>query len=282
MRAEIWIIIPQLPYGAVEGDFMQGFKENELVYDENSIVSLAVMSVLGDRAEQQDCFGYLLDEKSGIVTVCDGMGGLEGGRLASSVAVQCYLDHLRDIISGDISRNLSAATKEANKRVFSLKNEGINGGSTAVTVVVNENELFWSSVGDSRAYLFRSGAYAQITQDHNYKLVLDEKVKAGLIGEEEYQQDMVRGEALICHLGLESVDLVDYNSAPFILSSGDIIVVMTDGLYKILSDEEIFTVINNFNDISEALSALEMKAAKTAKESFLSRDNMTVALIKIK
>ena len=57
---------------------------------------------------------------------------------------------------------------------------------------------------------------------------------------------------------------------------------MSDGLYKLVSDEEIGSVLSNFGNIEDALKALELKAQKAARSSNIKRDNMTSALIKIK
>ena len=57
---------------------------------------------------------------------------------------------------------------------------------------------------------------------------------------------------------------------------------MSDGLYKLVSDEEITRILDNFSNINDAVWALEQKAKKNAKNNGVSRDNMTIALIKIK
>lgn len=75
-----------------------------------------------------------------------------------------------------------------------------------VSVAVKDKALYWNSVGDSRAYLFRGGSFVQITKDQNYRAVLDEKRKAGLIDDTQYSLESVKGDALICHLGMERLD----------------------------------------------------------------------------
>ena len=62
----------------------------------------------------------------------------------------------------------------------------------------------------------------------------------------------------------------------------DKILLMSDGLYKLVSNNEIMRILSNFTNIEDALKALELKAQKASKNFKISRDNMTVALIKIK
>jgi protein phosphatase len=158
----------------------------------------------------------------------------------------------------------------------------LKAGSTIVSIVVNRKKLMWCSVGDSRAYLMRDGEMVQLTLDHNYHTVLVEKMNAGLLDRREFEQENMRGEALISFLGIGNLALIDYSESPLELKKDDKIIIMSDGLYKIVTDAEIARILDNFNNIGEAVQALELKARKKAKNDREARDNMTVALIKIK
>lgn len=265
---------------------MQNCKESCLVKDSNSVLELAIMSVLGDREEQQDNFGYELKMDESIVVVCDGMGGHKGGQRASQIAVKTILDKYINVLEkADLLEFLLDGTQVANERVCELKDVNgnlLNAGTTMVSIVIRNYQLYWNSVGDSRAYLYRDGEFVQITQDHNYKAVLDEKRQMGLITQDEYVKECEKGDALISFLGIGKINLVDYNKIPFALKKDDKIIIMSDGLYKLVKDEEVFRIIDNFSNINEALQALEMKAKRNAKNKKLIRDNMTVAIIKIK
>lgn len=264
---------------------MQGHKDNEQITDHNSKMELAILTVLGDREDQQDSFGYELKQDDGLVVVCDGMGGYEGGKLASSIAVDEFLSAFnREYPCNEPVLFLDETTHRANNRISALKSrdgQALHAGSTLVALLILGEQMYWSSVGDSRAYLLRGGEFVQFTLDHNYKTVLQEKKNAGLIDEEEYASESSRAEALISFLGIGDLKLIDYNDEAFHLMKDDKIVIMSDGLYKLVPEEEIFRVADNFNNSAEALQALEMKARKSAK-SGMSRDNMTVAMIKIK
>lgn len=262
------------------------YKDNQLLRDENAVLELAALSVLGDRSDQQDRMGYALSADSGVAVVCDGMGGHDGGRLASTAAVEEILAACAvESTSFDPVELLLSAVKRANSRVCALTDSSGNplrAGSTAVALWVGNGSLYWGAVGDSRAYLFRGGEWVCLTQDHNYLTVLNEKRNAGLIDEAEYARESVRGEALISFLGIGELNLIDYSSTPLTVYRDDKVLIMSDGLYKLVSDEEIARIIDNFNNIGDAVQALEMKAKKNSKNKQIDRDNMTVALIKIK
>lgn len=261
-------------------------RDQQLVNDDNSSFSLAALSVIGDRTDQQDSFGYSLKQDEGLIVVCDGMGGHDGGKIASEMAVETFLTTYseRYMIGNQIDVLIDTA-KKADTLISQLKNDNgdpLNAGSTLVSVLINRKKLIWCSVGDSRAYLIRNGEMVQLTQDQNYHTVLIEKMNAGLLEEAEFQKESTRGEALISFLGIGNLSLIDYSETPFELVKDDKIIIMSDGLYKIVSDAEILRIIDNFSNIGEAVQALEAKAKKNAKNTSALRDNMTVALLKIK
>lgn len=260
--------------------------DQQLVRDENAAFQMAALSVIGDRADQQDSFGYALKQDEGLVVVCDGMGGHEGGKIASEMAVQTFLaqyaeNHLT-AKQTDMLINTATRTDQMIAQLRTERGDLLKAGSTLVSILVNRKKLMWCSIGDSRAYLIREGEMVQLTQDHNYHAVLIEKLRAGLIDGNEFERENARGEALISFLGIGNLALIDYSENYLELKKDDKIIIMSDGLYKIVSDSEIARIIDNFSNIGEAVQALEMKAKKNAKNCSEPRDNMTVALLKIK
>lgn len=261
-------------------------KDNTLIVDENKYIKLSIVSQIGDREEQQDSAGYFVTDNKLFVTVCDGMGGHNGGRFASKAASDNAIKMFTcNIVESDYISLLNDITVEADKKVSNLKDDkgnALNAGSTMVSIIIDSDELFWSSVGDSRLYLLRKDEFIQVTVDHNYKGYLKEKLDNGQIDDEEYKKEMVRGDALLSYLGLDGLELIDYNSEPFKLLSGDKLILMTDGLYKILDDLEICNIITNFKNIKECAKSLEKKLLKKSKKNKINKDNITYALINVK
>ena len=257
----------------------------QLIEDGNAAFLLSALSVIGDRAEQQDNFGYILKQDEGMVVVCDGMGGHEGGKIASETAVKTYVSQYAESNqdSNVIAMMIDMARK-ADMQISQLRNERgelLKAGSTLVSIIIKNRKLLWCSVGDSRAYLIRGNEMVQLTQDHNYHTVLVEKLKAGLLNDREFMEEDVRGEALISFLGIGNLALIDYSESPLELQKDDKIIIMSDGLYKLVTDSEIARILDNFSNIKEAIWALEMKARKSARNNAVSRDNMTVVIIKV-
>lgn len=264
----------------------KSYKENTSIFDENTVFSMAILSVIGDREEQQDCFGYSLQAEEGIVAICDGMGGHAGGQKASNTAIAHLIgkyDSRYPVPDPEVF--LQDETKIIDEEIHSFlsdNGEELHAGTTLVCVYIRGNQLFWMSVGDSRLYMFRSGDLVQVTQDHVYQIVLDGQLENGEISPLEYAREESRGEALISYLGIGNLQLVDNNTTPFILKSGDKLLLMSDGLYKVVSDSEIKTILENFKNDADALHALNQKAEKIAKKTLFNRDNTTVSLIQIK
>ena len=263
---------------------MQSHKNNYKLQDENAVFELAVLSVIGNREEQQDSAGYQLKKNEGVVVVCDGMGGHEGGQIASTLATETMLTSYSDEYPLDDPHSwLVDMAYDTDKRIAKLHNpqgDMMKAGSTIVSVFIRDHSLYWLSVGDSRIYLFREGELVRATTDHNYKQLLDRQLDSGQIDEETYNSRIGQGETLISFLGVNGLPFIESNDMPFEICSGDRILLTTDGLYRLLSDNGIKNIITNFENISDALSAMESKAQRCADGVL--RDNMTVALLRVK
>ena len=149
-----------------------------------------------------------------------------------------------------------------------------------VSIALRDCYLHWISVGDSRIYFCNGNNLTQLTKDHNYFLALNEGVACGEVDSEEYEKEKVKGEALISYLGIGNLKLVDINQEPFRLQKDDMVMLSSDGLYKVIDNETIFNILNNFKNINDAALALEQKSAKVAQKKNILRDNTTFAIIK--
>lgn len=261
---------------------MRFLQDNFQSYNENNRIELSIGSIIGDRETQQDSVGESILEDSGIVVVCDGMGGHAGGKQASSLAVDMFLKNLQNF-RGDFTTKALSVLDNIDSAVMNLRDDyGVlmKAGTTLAAAFIDERTLHWVSVGDSRIYIIRGKEMVQVTKDHNYRLRLDNWLKEGKISEQEYRQKIAEGEVLISFLGVGGVELIDVNSTPFILYPEDIVLLTTDGLCKVLGDEMIHQIISDLKNVKEASKVLMRRAQEEAIGRSL--DNTTFAMIKMK
>lgn len=243
-------------------------------------ITLGVSSIMGTRKNQQDSVYTMNAHDMTMAVVCDGMGGMEGGELASQMAIQILSQDFADNADEDIPDFYQQAAKHMDTAVHGLMRETgelMQAGTTVVSAIIRDKQLYWLSVGDSRIYILRAGEFIQVNRDHNYRMRLDEQLEQGIITDEEYLEKMSQGEALISYIGMGNVSLMDINPMPFLLEDGDVILLCSDGLYKRLSDEEIQEIIEmELPDVDEAAQNL---TRIVMEKTIGSQDNTSVILI---
>ncbi|MDR1029227.1 MAG: protein phosphatase 2C domain-containing protein [Clostridiales Family XIII bacterium] len=248
-------------------------------------VRAGMSSAIGRRDYQQDAamvgddLAYA-DTNRMIAILCDGMGGLSGGEAASNLcATMLYEDfHARDVTE-NVNGFLKASVRKLDRAVTDLKDANQNplkAGTTLACVVITGDDLYWASVGDSRIYLIRDDEIAQITTDHNYAMLLDQKVRQGILAREEADGHPKR-EALVSYIGMCGVRYIDANAKPFRLVGGDRVLICSDGLYRSLGEEEMKgIVVGAVGDMAGAADALIARAIGKQKRN---QDNATVVVI---
>lgn len=248
--------------------------------EERPMLSVGVAADIGQRENQQDSSFGQADGDTAFGVVCDGMGGLEGGEIASQTAVQILIEDYYEERTDDISAFFEREAYKLNDAICALKNEygkSLNAGSTMVAVSVKQNHMNWISVGDSRIYRIRDDNITQLNPEHNYRATLDAKLALGEISNAEYLADENRAEALTSFLGVGKLKLVAQNREVEILQDGDVILLCSDGLYKALEDGLIMGVVKT------ALPNIQL-AANRLIEATLDRkvneqDNVSVVLL---
>lgn len=239
------------------------------------------------RGHNEDCQGHVTPQTAAqvqsqgwIFVLADGVGGHEDGEQASELAVQTVVEGFRKIPKGVMHVSLlPKLVQEANVAVYdkghAAGKSGVHpGNSMATTIVVvalRFDSAVVSHVGDSRCYLFREGNLAVLTRDHT---MAGEQHRLGLISKEELMTGENR-HVLTRSLGLElfvAADTVTVNVIP-----GDILMLSSDGLHGMVSDEKIEQILNTKTDLADAASTLISLANEAG-----GHDNVSVSLIRVK
>jgi len=223
------------------------------------------------RANNQDSFVVVAD--ADLYGVADGMGGHNGGEVASAMAVEALQEH-----AGEPSlENLMQAARIGNRAIFERagNDADLHGMGTtlcAVRVVPGPegDEIAWINVGDSRVYLFRDDALIQLSRDHS---LVEDLLRDGQLTEEEAAVHPKRN-IITRALGID-VD-VDVDGSTVIPFNGDRFVLCSDGLFGEVSDDQISAVLRRLAEPSEAADEL----VRLANESG-GRDNITVVIVEV-
>jgi protein phosphatase len=246
-------------------------------------LELANLSDVGcHRTENEDNFCYAEPEsdeelllRGRLIVVADGMGGHEGGQVASGLAVHTVWDLFLHGPARPPLDTLMDAYQAAHAAIqqHALLHPELTGmGTTCTTAIVREDRLFYGHVGDSRLYLLRGDTITRVTRDHSY---IQKMLDNGTITPEE-AKDHPSKNVLTSALGSSSPVEADFAEAPSPLEPSDILLLCTDGLHGLLSEEELLAIASQ-NPPSEACRQL----VETAK-SRGGYDNITVQILRIK
>lgn len=239
--------------------------------------------IVGDRAYQQDACDLCRGETLLFAVLCDGMGGMEGGELASKTAVSAIMERFTEQPPASLSEAppwMYELFIEADRRVSELTREDgsfMGAGSTCLMLAADEKCFVCGCVGDSRIALLRGGKLHTLTRMHNYSLKLEEMLETGEITQEEAIQESARGEALISYLGMRGLERIDVME-PSEWRSGDVMIICSDGLYKALDDQQIQAIVE------ESGGNMQLAASRLCDEAYRlavrKQDNTTVIAIR--
>ncbi|MGA3190255.1 MAG: protein phosphatase 2C domain-containing protein [Bryobacteraceae bacterium] len=246
---------------------------------------------IGARSSQQDSFGFgdpddeaFLAHGGFVAVVCDGMGGMEHGDLASRTAVRTFLDgYGRKTPAESIPAALERSVREANERVVEMAHElgaAESVGTTLVAAVLldsggGEHSMYFISVGDSGLFYVSGGQMQTVNRPHVFANVLDNAVTRGVMSKEQALLHPER-ESLTSFIGVEELQEIDRNLDPWPIGDGDSILLASDGLFKTLSREEILGSLNgNPQRWPDAL------VARTLEEKYDFQDNVTVLSVTV-
>ena len=236
------------------------------------------------RPHNEDCF--VADSSLGLYVVCDGMGGGNAGEVASHMAIETILAHIKSVgdhsnsDSGTGDPNLTPATNQlaraisaANTAVFraSWEHPKYAGmGTTVAAARLSGQTLSVAHVGDSRVYLIRQGVMQPLTVDHSW---VAEQVAQGYMTEEEAERSP-RRNIVTRALGVESTVEIEVAELP--LFNGDLLMLCSDGLTRGVHCGDMLRTLEQAGDLGEKTDRLIALANDAGGE-----DNITVMLVTV-
>ena len=232
------------------------------------------------RKQNEDSFE--VSDEGGYAILADGMGGREHGEVASAMAVELLSNNLQKALPASIGRLgiservamavnlLDEWIREMNLAIYrkSQDEEGYGEmGTTLVCGLMLDSQLVLAHVGDSRCYLFRSGELSLLTEDHS---LVNSQIRSGTMTEEE-ARDSKQRNIITRAVGTAAKVKAEINVHH--LRLGDRILICSDGIHDMISDEQVAMALARDTSLDEVASGL-VHAANAAG----GRDNITVIL----
>jgi len=229
----------------------------------------------GRRLRNEDnCYIPRSEDRTPLVAVADGMGGHAAGVRASTLAIGGIMERIAGrVLSDDAADAILHAVEQVNLSIYrhAQEEEGCRGmGTTLTLAVLQEGEYIAASVGDSRLYQFDGQTLSQITTDHSLVAVL---VSRGAITAAEAAHHPQRN-IITRALGTSAYEEIDIFRESW--KPGDILLLSSDGLHGVLSDEKMAEILRRDVPLQEACDALVELALQEG-----SMDNVTAVLVRL-
>lgn len=236
-------------------------------------------SRIGGRKENQDSAGLKETKLGYLIVVCDGMGGMQGGSVASQLAVQTILE---TITSADKQANpsmaLIKAIRNANMAIIEegQNNPSLHGmGTTVAALLLTPYSALTAYVGDSRIYQLRKGKKIFRTFDHS---MVFEMVKKKVISEEQARLS-AQSNVILKALGITPDIEVEIEERPY--QKGDRFILCTDGFWGAMSEDEFVRHLSENNPTNKILDSTANVIESIGRNSGNEYDNLTAAILEM-
>lgn len=220
---------------------------------------------------------YYCDGRNRYLLIADGIGGHQHGQIASKLAV----DTAKWCIEENISQKeplavLEDAFHRANARVYEYQEKEAQGqlmGTTLTAVILTQDKLYFGHIGDSRAYLLSAGKMPRLlTNDHTYL--------AELAQHDQQTYQMIASNSvvdkkntLVRAIGPDEVCVPQFGESD--ICTGDVILLMTDGMYRYVTNQEIAEIVSYTDNLNEVALRFEQLALERG-----GKDNATIVIYK--
>lgn len=223
-------------------------------------------------------------EHIALCVVCDGMGGLEKGELASATLIRRFKEwfenDLKQVLQNGFSEQVlheqwNQIIQEQGKKIWDYgTRNGIRCGTTCVALLLYDGKYYCLNVGDSRAYLLNDELHV-LTKDQTF---IQREMDMGRMTEEEARVHPQRSVLLQC-VGASELIVPDFYVGN--LQQNDVFMLCSDGFRHIISEEELFYYLNPEILKTEENMVENSKYLVELNKYRQEQDNITVALLKV-
>ncbi len=239
----------------------------------------AAITNTGGRANNEDAYRLSVRDARACFVVSDGVGGENGGQIASHAIVNTVVTHFeQQNAASDAALLACLGAAKAEVARLQATDAALKKMSATVAMLLldcERREAQWGHLGDSRIYQFRDQKICRVTKDHS---AVQQLVEAGYCTADELRAHPLRS-SLLGAIGVSDAEAADPVRASSEFASGDAFLLCTDGFWEWIAENQMEAALQGASSVELWLDALEKIAGDSALSSPAARDNYTAIAI---
>lgn len=242
------------------------------------MIDVGKSMTIGSREVQEDQVGTAETSAGVMAVLADGAGKAYGGRMASRIAVDACIDIFQDYNAFHNPQHyFRKAFHCANREILKALGDENRGTASVGCVLVSEGLLYYSLAGNVGIYVYREGNLVPVSSGHTVAVLAEERFREGKLSREDALK-MLHNKRLYNYLGQDGFRDMELFDAPVRMKRGDIVVLMSDGLYELIGTRELEEVLSGTSDCQKkAYDMIELVNQNPGEM----KDNASVILLGI-
>lgn len=235
---------------------------------------VGICMTIGDRELQEDDCGVLEKKTGTLLVLADGMGREYGGKIASRIAKETLFDVFAQYKAYENPRYyFRKAFNSANREILNKIDEG-RGGACLASALLLGDLLYYALVGNSRIAVFRGGDLVPVSEGHTVDILAKRKYLKGALTKESALA-LLEHHRLYNFVGRDGFKDIEFFSEPLPLRKGDIVVLMSDGVFETLRWREIEHELSIGKDAQQQALRIIERVNRSKKAN---KDNASIIL----
>ena len=233
---------------------------------------------IGSREVQEDQLACMNTDAGMMAVLADGAGKTYGGRIAARTAVETFQDIFGDYNAfNNPQYYFRKAFQCANREILKALGDENRGTASVGCALIRSGYLYYALVGNVKIGVFREETLVPVSAGHTVAVMAEKKCKEGKISRQD-TLSLLENQRLYNYLGKDGFRDIEFFDAPVRLLKGDIVILMSDGIYELLGFREVEEVLRERGNCQEKALQIIEKVNCNASEN---KDNASVVLIGI-
>lgn len=231
---------------------------------------------IGSREVQEDQTACMSTDAGMMAVLADGRGKAYGGRIAARTAVDTFRDIFRDYNAfNNPQYYFRKAFQCANREILKVLGDENRGSASVGCALIRRGYLYYALVGNVKIAVYREGTLVPVSAGHTVAVMAQRRFREGRLSRQD-TLSLLENQRLYNYLGRDGFRDIEYFDAPVQLLKGDILALMSDGIYDFLGFRQVEEVLRERGNCQEKALRIIEKVNRGAGEN---KDNASVILI---